>query len=138
MTRTAAREATPTLSCVKSFLKASQHMVDTCNTRPPPEQIATYTRRHVETRSQESDLGVAVVHQRGEGHDDVVVEVEVRESQQQLTQAADGHLGQATVRLQRHRLAALPLLLFPVWTRRGKLSVRQTKLWSPVAAATYL
>lgn len=118
MTRTAAREATPTLSCLKSFLKASQHMLDTCNAGRPPEHIATYSRHHAVTHSQESDLGVGVVHQRGEGHDDVVVEVEVRERQQQLTQAADGHLGQATVRLQRHRLAALLLLLFPVWARR--------------------
>lgn len=43
MTRTAAREATPTLSCLKSFLKASQHMFDTCNAKNPQLSTSQHT-----------------------------------------------------------------------------------------------
>lgn len=55
-----------------------------------------------------------VVHQRDEDDDDVVVEVEVRQSEQQLTQAANGDFSEAAVRLETHGLTALLLLLLPV------------------------
>ena len=44
----------------------------------------------------------------------------MRQRHQQLTHAADGHLGQAAVRLQGHRLGALQLLLLPVWSQTGR------------------
>lgn len=55
-----------------------------------------------------------VIHQWHEGDDYVVVEVEVRQSEQQLTQATSGNFSQAAVRLETHSLTALLLLLLPV------------------------
>lgn len=68
--------------------------------------------------ARETHLLGGVVHQRRQDDHNVVVEVEVRQSDEQLAQAADGDLGQPAVRLQRHRLTALLLLLLPVCGRR--------------------
>ncbi len=173
MTRTVANEAPPPLSCWKSFLNASQHIPDTCNTHRHlntsqhipdtcnthrhlnasqhipdtcnthrhlnasqhiPDTCNTHrhlnasqhipdtcnTHRHLNASPEPvSHLLGGVVHQRNEHDDDVVVEVEVRKSEQQLTQAADGDFGQAAVRLEAHCLTALLLLLLPVCRRRG-------------------
>lgn len=83
-------------------LNASQNITDTCNW-----QVIHLTGRL-------SHLLDGIVHQRHEGDDDVVVEVEVRQSEQQLTQATGGNFSQAAVRLETHSLAALLLLLLPV------------------------
>ena len=55
-----------------------------------------------------------VIHQRHQDDDDVIVEVEVRQSEQQLAQTADRHVSETQVRLETHNLRALLLLLLPV------------------------
>lgn len=72
---------------------------------------------------QQTDRPDGVVHQRHHHHYDVVVEVEVWQSYEQITNAPDGHLGKTFITLKRHGLTSLLLLLLPVWN--GIRSVRR-------------
>lgn len=115
MTFTIAKEAWPSLSCFSSFLTASQLISD------------TWTQNHIITLRpstwqtsrcgafQQTDRPDGVVHQRHHHHYDVVVEVEVWQSYQQITNAPDGHLSKTFITLKRHGLTSLLLLLLPVW-----------------------
>ncbi len=66
-------------------------------------------------RGEQTDLPDGGAHQRHHHDYDVVVEIKVWQSYQEVTDTPDGHFSQTFITLKRHGLTSLLLLLLPVW-----------------------
>ncbi len=93
------------------------------NTSQTPERKITTSKRwaHLQMlslsskRGEQTDLPDGGAHQRHHHDYDVVVEIKVWQSYQEVTDTPDGHFSQTFITLKRHGLTSLLLLLLPVW-----------------------